>query len=57
MIQAQNPVTEEWFDLPEGTEVNEIIKDPNSGEMFEVTAIEDNVATLEPVSVEEDWGE
>lgn len=57
MLRAQNPTTEEWFDLPEGTEVNEIIKDPNTGDMFEVVAIANDIATLEAVNVEEDWGE
>jgi lysine biosynthesis protein LysW len=57
MIKAINPVTEHEFDLPEGTEVNEMVTDPEDGSMFEVVSIEDGVASLEPVEVEEDWGE
>ncbi len=57
MVTATNPTTGENFELPETTEVNEIVTDPTSGEMFEVISIENNVATLEAVSVGEDWGE
>ncbi len=61
MIKAQNPNTEEWFDLPEGTLVGEIVTDPITGEMFEVVAIGDGknggIATLRLVNVEEDWGQ
>ena len=57
MIRAQNPVTEEWFDLSEDTQVNEIVKDSNTGDMFEVISIENNIAKLKPVEAGEDWGE
>ncbi len=61
MIRAQNPNTEEWFDLPENTVAGEIVTDPITGEMFEVVEIKNDgkgqVATLNPVNIEEDWGE
>ena len=56
-MRAQNPNTEEWFDLPEDTQTHDIVSDPNSGEMFEVISVSDGVATLQPVDVGEDWGE
>ena len=57
MITAINPVNEEQFELPEDTQVSEIVTDPNTGEMFEVKAIENSEAKLEQVTIEEDWGE
>jgi hypothetical protein len=57
MITATNPVTDEQFELPEDTQVSEIVTDPNTGEMFEVKNIENNEAELEQVTIEEDWGE
>ncbi len=61
MISVQNLVTEEWFEVDDNVQVGEIIKDPNSGDLFEVIEIIDNqgkkVVKVESVNIDEDWGQ
>jgi hypothetical protein len=63
MFKAQNPITEEYFELPETTQQGEIVTDPNDPEQaFEVISIENQgegkVVTLQEIQPEEeDWGE
>lgn len=57
MIKATNPVTDAQMELDDNLQVGEIITDQESGQMLEVKQIENGVATLEAIEVEEDWGE
>lgn len=59
MLTATNPSTESTFELPADTQTSEIVTDPNTGEMFEVTRVdqENSLVELELVTIEEDWGQ
>jgi len=61
MLTVTNPITGDTFEIPTTTELNEIVTDPNdpSDTMLEVVSIDTdtNIAVLEAMEVEEDWGE
>jgi lysine biosynthesis protein LysW len=60
-MQALNPITNQYFELDQTVQLNEIVTDQNDDNqtMLEVIAINPDrtEATVEVVTVEEDWGE